>query len=48
MMGKKILHQIDKWLWQASGNLSEEFGGFTVFIVGYLQQFSPVGETAMY
>ena len=48
MMGKKILHQIDKWLWQAYGKLSGEFGGCTVVIVGYFQKFPPVGETAMY
>ena len=48
MTGKKILHQIGKWLWQSSGKLSEEFGGFTVVIVGYFQQLPSVGETEMY
>ena len=35
-MGKKMLHQIDKRLQQASGKLSEAFGGSTVVLVGYL------------
>lgn len=48
MVGFRLLAQIDKRLRQATGRISEPFGGVSIILVGDILQLPPVGDKPLY